>query len=263
MENKKTEIFEFLKDILGALIFLTKLPLPLINIDESEINISRAFWAFPIIGFAFGVISGGIILFFYYVGAPVFISVILGVFCLVMISGAIHEQALLSFTEGVLKGNTPDEKIQFMRENEISLSGILMIFLIFMLKISALVSLMNANVWYAFSGICCAVILGKSMIVFLKYLAIKEDEQDISSFDDRTEIIILSIALGLALFSLLVMVPFLVGIIGFIFCVLLCFIFKIIFERVLGKITGHVLGSIATISEVLFLLLFAIFYGIN
>ena len=63
MENKKTEIFEFLKDILGALIFLTKLPLPLINIDESEINISRAFWAFPIIGFAFGLTSGGIILF--------------------------------------------------------------------------------------------------------------------------------------------------------------------------------------------------------
>ena len=51
---------------LGALIFLTKLPLPLIKIDESEINISRAFWAFPIIGFVFGLISGGIILFFYY-----------------------------------------------------------------------------------------------------------------------------------------------------------------------------------------------------
>ena len=263
MENKKTEIFEFLKDIIGSLIFLTKIPLPWINVLESEINISRAFWAFPIIGMVFGMISGVTTIIFHLMGAPVFISVLLGIFCLILISGAIHEHALLSFTEGLLKGNSPDEKIQFMRESEISLSGILIIFFIVMLKFATLVSLMHANVWHAFSGIFCSVIVGKSMIVFLKYLSVKEDEQDIASFEDRTEIIILSIALGLALFSLLVMVPFLVAIIGFVLCVILSFIFKIIFEKLLGKITGHVLGAVAIISEVLFLLVFAILYGIN
>ena len=263
MKTKNNQLFDFINDIFGALIFLTRIPLPWINISDDSTNISRAFWAFPIIGLIFGLLSGLVMIFLNLIGFPKIISTIFGIFSLILVSGAIHEHAFVNFVEGIIKGNSPDEKIQIMRENEMSILGILGIIFLILLKFSALISLFNNNIWFAVSGICGAALIGRSMIVFLKFVSEKDSEEDISVFDDKTEITILSIAMGLTIISLIIIAPFWIAIFGFIMCLIFSFIVKIVFEKVLGSITGNVLGANVLFCELIFLIFYTVLYGVN
>ena len=71
------------------------------------------------------------------------------------------------------------------------------------------------------------------------------------------------IAMGLTLLGLIIFVPFWVAITALFLCIIVSFIVKIFSEKYLGKVTGHILGANEICCEVLFLLVFAFFYGIN
>ena len=51
MKNEKLDIFDLLKDILSAVMVLSKIPVPWEKISDDPPEFNRSFWAFPIVGF--------------------------------------------------------------------------------------------------------------------------------------------------------------------------------------------------------------------
>ena len=80
MKTEKLDIFDLLKDILSAVMVLSKIPVPWEKISDDPPEFNRSFWAFPIAGFILGLISGIVFLFFYLLSLPIIVSVSLAVF---------------------------------------------------------------------------------------------------------------------------------------------------------------------------------------
>ena len=65
MKKEKLDIFDLLKDVLSAVMVLSKIPVPWEKISDDPPEFNRSFWAFPIAGFILVLISGIVFLFFY------------------------------------------------------------------------------------------------------------------------------------------------------------------------------------------------------
>ena len=77
MKNESPDLLEFLKDILSALMFLSKIPIPWDKISETPPDFNRSFWAFPLVGFILGIISGLLFLILFYIKVTSLLEVVL------------------------------------------------------------------------------------------------------------------------------------------------------------------------------------------
>ena len=103
MKNEKLDIFDLLKDVLSAVMVLSKIPVPWEKISDDPPEFNRSFWAFPIAGFILGLISGIVFLFFYLLSLPIIVSVSLAVFAGIFITGGLHEEGLANTFRAFLK----------------------------------------------------------------------------------------------------------------------------------------------------------------
>ena len=261
MRKQSLDAREILIDILAALMFLSKFPVSWEKISEDPPDFSRAFWAFPLIGLFLGSISGCVTLLFSFLGLSSFVSVTIGISIGMLITGALHEDGLADSFDGLIGGNTTEQKIEIMRDSKIGTYGCIALLLNILIKIGCLTSLAEQSLWLVFSGFIVSGALGRAMIVFLRSMSDPVSDKGLSSITERTEGAVLWSALGIAFLSAIIFAPFWVAIVGFILCIIFTYFIRAYVENKLGGITGDILGATEQLSELIFLLLFASIWG--
>ena len=106
----------------SALTFLTILPLPANAVDEFDLG-SAVIW-FPVVGALVGAIAGGVrAAFDPLVGRGP--STALAMVALVMVTGALHQDALADMADGLGARGDAQRRIQVMRDSRVGAFGVL------------------------------------------------------------------------------------------------------------------------------------------
>lgn len=128
--------------------FLTRVPLPkaLFTTAGSGPSLTDACWGFPLVGLLVGAVAGGVIVASTALGLGVFLAVLLSLLATVMITGALHEDGLADFSDGL---GTPDRDraLEVMRDSRSGSFGILGLFFSLSLRAAALFTLLTMQDW--------------------------------------------------------------------------------------------------------------------
>ena len=119
-----------------AFVFLTRLPVPLDDARPS--TLAQAGWAFPVCGAVVGLVAwlgyaAGAAL-----GLPALICALLAVAAGVLITGALHEDGLADFADGMGGGRGRARKLEIMRDSATGSYGVLALILAVAIKAVAI-----------------------------------------------------------------------------------------------------------------------------
>jgi len=226
-----------------AFVFLTRLPVPL---DEARpATVAQAGWAFPVCGAVVGLVAwlgyaAGAAL-----GLPVLLCALFAIAAGVLVTGALHEDGLADFADGMGGGRERARKLEIMRDSATGSYGVLALILVVASKANAI-----AEVGGAGSALVALVALGAaSRFAVLLAMALMPPARADGLGKDAGTPGPWRIVIGLAL-TLLATVP--LGVPGFgalLGALAAGAIPAVIAWRLIGGQTGDVLGAIQQIGE--------------
>lgn len=122
-----------------ALVLLTRLPLP--RLRDPVPSIGAAVWAFPLAGLAVALIAAAIFWLGLALNLPLPLVAGLCLAAQVLTTGALHEDGLADFADGLWGGTTPERRLEIMRDSRIGSYGTIALILGFGLRWQALAAL--------------------------------------------------------------------------------------------------------------------------
>lgn len=142
-----------LNQFLLALVFLTRLPLGRL-LPATILPLSQSLWAFPLAGMLIGAIAA---LPLWVMGQGLFPAA-LSVTLAVLLTGALHEDALADFTDAA-GGRTREDRLRIMRNSAIGSYGVMALILSTALRITAISQLTPVAVLAAAAAGRAAIVL--------------------------------------------------------------------------------------------------------
>lgn len=127
-------------DLKTGLAFCTRLPF-VNSAPATGAEVAQASWTFPIIGAVVGVIGALVYWVADGVGLHPFVSGVLVVASIVLVTGCLHEDGLADTVDGWGGGATPEQKLEIMRDSRIGTYGASALALSLMLRTGTVASL--------------------------------------------------------------------------------------------------------------------------
>ncbi len=241
----------WIADIVVALNFLTRIPVqPGFLFDMSALT--TACRCFPLIGVLIGGLSATIFLIAYFTGLPLLLAALLCVATQILLTGALHEDAIGDVADGFGGGTTREKKLEIMRDSRVGTYAVVMLILMIGMKVVAISSFENP--FLGFSAILAASVCSRGAMVWAMHLMPTARKDGLGAKAGKPA---LTSALWALVFTvlipLIVLDPFLASI-GLLAAFLAALILGFIAYRQIGGQSGDVLGSIQQISELGFLL---------
>ncbi len=110
-------------DLAAAMMTLTRLPVP--ASWPSGAPRSEGLWAFSFVGLLVGAIGGGVLGLGHMLGLPPGLAALAAIVATMLATGALHEDGLADFVDGVGGGRTRERKLEIMRDSRIGVYGAL------------------------------------------------------------------------------------------------------------------------------------------
>lgn len=124
-----------------ALAFLSRLPVPERYFDTTQTEIAQSARAYPLAGVALAIPAAVVFFLLLAAGlAPLFASA-LAVVCLIMTTGALHEDGLADCADGFWGGRDRDSILLIMKDSTIGVYGALALILMVILRIAGLAAI--------------------------------------------------------------------------------------------------------------------------
>lgn len=130
-------------DIVSALAFFTRLPVPLDH-DHGEMDFSRAARAVPIAGALAAIAPGAVITVLAWLGAPTLFAAAIGLGALLLVTGALHEDGFADTMDGFGGGATRERKLEIMRDSRLGSYGAAALILSLLARVAVLASIVEA-----------------------------------------------------------------------------------------------------------------------
>ncbi|TYP56797.1 adenosylcobinamide-GDP ribazoletransferase [Thermosediminibacter litoriperuensis] len=239
----------------AAFSFLTRIPLPYIELDQKHITRSLPF--FPVVGAVIGTLLAGVdLLLKRSIPAPALAC--LFVVCETIVTGGLHVDGFADTMDGLFCGKERDKKLEVMKDSRLGAYGAMGVVLLLLLKYSAILSIhqeLRTRLLIVFPVISrwmmtCA-------ITFFPYLREKGLGR---AFNENKS----SMMFVLSTFFALMIVFTVAGIEG-IKTAFLTFVSGLLFSlyifRQLGGMTGDTYGAVNEFSEIAALYFYLIFLG--
>ena len=234
-----------------AVQFLTVFPLSTKHRFD-EIDLGRSMVYFPLVGLCIGffLVCIRIPLSLY---LPTAVSDALLIAFLIVITGAIHLDALADTADGIFSGKDRNGKLEIMKDSAVGAMGVVSIVMIIVLKYAALVALSAA---LKNKALLLMPMLGRWTQVVVAYCS---EYAGLSKglgfpFTNHVTLMILTLTAlmsSIAAFYLLSLPGIIiVGIVG-----VTALFYSLFFKWLLGGVTGDVLGASTELTEVLILIL--------
>ena len=133
------------EDLVLAFALLTRLPMPRLTL-RPLVQLPDYVWAFPIVGFVVGHIAALTYLLAHEEGAlGASLSSLTAVAASLLATGALHEDGLADFADGIGGGRTPERKLEIMRDSGIGSYGAVALFLVLGARWSAVASIVDLH----------------------------------------------------------------------------------------------------------------------
>ena len=243
-----------IEDLVLAFGFLTRLPMPAIEVREGR-KLAEAFWAFPLAGLIVGLIAGGVLWVCLWLDLGKAIAATVALSTLALLTGAMHEDGLADFWDGLGGGRTRERKLEIMRDSHIGTYGVLALVLSYLALLALLAELSHlltswlpAHSVRPFSGayiivfVAVSAMLSRAMIALPAMFLPIAREDGLAKLFGRPGLSVLLISLlwPITLAAIVLQlhaIPLIIGsMIGSVINVVLAW-------RYLGGVTGDVFGA--------------------
>ncbi|HKH81032.1 MAG TPA: adenosylcobinamide-GDP ribazoletransferase [Methylovirgula sp.] len=130
LANAKDFFAELTAELLACLRFCTRLPIPALAFEKAphEMPIGACARMLPIAGAVIGTIAALVLWVAAKLGLPPSLAALFGISCLVLLTGALHEDGLADFADGTA-GTTPEQRLAIMKDSRIGGFGTLALIL--------------------------------------------------------------------------------------------------------------------------------------
>jgi adenosylcobinamide-GDP ribazoletransferase len=154
-----------LVDLRTAVMLLTRLPVGRGGPEAPDLT--RAVWAYPVVGALVGALGGLALAGLTALGLPAAAAAILAVAVQALATGGFHEDGLADCFDGFGGGWTRARKLEIMKDSRLGSYGALALILTLALRVQALALLAAAGAWPAFAAVLAAGALSRGSIVAL------------------------------------------------------------------------------------------------
>ncbi len=242
-----------MKEMLIAISFLTKLPIPKTGLSDKDIGRSSAY--FPLAGL---VIAAIIVLEFLILKQffPMQIVNLIVILSMIFITGAIHIDGLADTMDGLgSKAADKDRILSIMRDPKVGVMGVIAVVFDILLKYAVLNSINIKAIPYAILSMCLvsrwAMSLSVNTFSYARTDGLgKAFIQNRSNKNLAISGIFTLVVISLIFFPSMVYIVLIVSV--------FCYLFNKYLTRKIGGITGDTLGAVSEIAEILTLLLFVL-----
>lgn len=133
------------EELVLAFSLLTRLPLPRVTM-RADTPLTDYLWAFPLVGFVVGHIAVlAYVLAREEAALGVNTAALLAIAATLLATGALHEDGLADFADGIGGGRTRERKLAIMRDSSIGTYGAVALFLVLAARWSALASITDLH----------------------------------------------------------------------------------------------------------------------
>jgi adenosylcobinamide-GDP ribazoletransferase len=238
-------------DVLAALGLLTRLRLP--KQTSSITSLSRGVWAYPLVGAAIGALSALVWLAAQGAGLAPGLSTGLAIGAQILLTGALHEDGLADFADGVGGGRDKARKLEIMRDSRIGTYGVLALILIVGLRWGSIADLPPPTV---IAGLVGAATLGRLTIVGLLAFLPPAREDGLGALVADPPRLSIAVAFVLAVLIVVLFLPPVIAAAGFLAILLAGGVVGVLAKKHIGGFTGDVLGAGEQLAQTAALLAF-------
>ncbi len=228
--------------------FLTRLPFPLVMGGGEKGALMASARAFPVVGVIVGLLSGGALMLAASLDLHPLACAFIGLAVAALATGALHEDGLADFADGVGGGKNKTEKLKIMKDSRIGAFGVLA--LIFSVAIRAAILGGLPGPGMAAASLVAAAVLSRGMLpgVLGLMTPVRKSGLAVSAGEPDDEGWVTALVLGLLLAFLLV--GFWGGLTALVGGIVVVAAVGLLAERHIGGVTGDVLGAQQQVAEI-------------
>jgi adenosylcobinamide-GDP ribazoletransferase len=130
-----------LTDLCNALTLLTRIPVGRLADSPNRSNPGRCVWAFPLVGLLVNAIAASVYWMVHALGVPPLVGAVWALAASMLATGALHDDGLADTADGFGGGNTPERKLDIMRDSRIGCYGALALMLAVITRAGAIAAL--------------------------------------------------------------------------------------------------------------------------
>ncbi|MCF8466363.1 MAG: adenosylcobinamide-GDP ribazoletransferase [Sneathiella sp.] len=136
------------QDFLVSLVFLTRLPVrPAFTFELNALK--SACRAFALVGLIVGGLSGTVYIVASFLGVPELIAALLAIAAQVLITGALHEDAIGDVADGFGGGSDKEKKLAIMRDSRVGTYAVVTLVLVIGIKSAAISAVSDTLMGFA------------------------------------------------------------------------------------------------------------------
>jgi len=234
---------------LFALGFLTIFPIATrTSVNRNKLSSSTIY--FPLVGLLLGLILAATNMLLSYVAVSAFLSSVMLVTLLAIVTGALHLDGLADTADAFLSRKTAPEMLKIMRDSQVGAMGVLSLIFVILLKISLLYSLNPETVNTSLILMC--LLSRYALVLAISVFTYAREEGKAKVFIEAKSWKSFVLASTLTLFCAFAFLG-LKGIALFVLVILSTLLIGKFVTKKIGGITGDILGAINELSEVVIL----------
>ena len=251
--------FRPLAELLHALGFLTRIPVPFLRTVDPP-PLAHTMRMFSVVGAIIGALIGIILLIFTRLQVPPILAAVLAASAGCLLTGALHEDGLADFIDGIGGGKTRERRLEIMRDSRIGTYGTLALITIYALRVFAFVNLLALPVTAMILLLAAAGSFSRAMVVDLLWATKPARNDGLSVLAGRptrkVAVFAIVIGLGLTFATGLVIRPE-AGVVALGLGLAVTAIVRRLAVQKLGGQTGDVCGAVQVTCETVMLVVFA------
>ena len=234
-------------------MFFTRIPIKWSFFSDKAPDITKAAWAFPLVGFLIGGLSGLLGDFLIFLGLSIFLSCIIAISLSVILTGAFHEDGLADTADGLGAGGSPERINKIIHDSRLGTYGVVALILGLLIRLGLLLTLVEHG-YSLVSILSVGFASGKLAIIFSRNFFDNSRFAKIGSIVGIVSYKNLLLATLIWALPTSVIFPFYGILFGVTLMALTISIIGSKSKKALGGITGDILGAVAFLAELVFLL---------
>jgi adenosylcobinamide-GDP ribazoletransferase len=244
---------KYVIDFFATVMFFTRIPIKWSFFSDKPPNLTKAAWAFPLVGLLTGVLSGVLGDFLIFLGLPIFLCCIIAITLSVILTGAFHEDGLADTADGLGAGGSPERINEIIHDSRLGTYGVVALILGLLTRLGLLLTLFEYS-YSLVSILSVGFASGKLAIIFSRNFFNNSRFVKMGSVVGTISNKNLFIATVIWALPTLIIFPFYGILLGGILMAFIIFILGLKSKKALGGISGDILGAIAFLTELVFLL---------
>jgi len=239
-------------DFVATVMFFTRIPVNWSYFSKKAPGLTRAAWAFPLIGLLIGFFSGILGDFLILIGVSSFLSCIFSIIVSLLITGAFHEDGLADTADGLGAGGPPNRINRIIHDSRLGTYGVCALILALLSRFGIMLSLVEAG-YSLVSILSIGFASGKFTIIIARNFFRNSKFAKTGSIIGVVSIKNVIIATIMWIFPCYFIFPLNGVFLGILLMLFIVFILGKKSKVALGGLTGDILGAISFLGEIAFL----------